>query len=87
MHGGGVDTSAYNNHMEFITVGTLGNSVDIADLNFLSGYAAACDDIDECANVKFLDHIEFTAERGFDNRPEDEDEHAALHERENHTHH
>ncbi len=45
---------------------------------------AACntDDIDECANVKFLDHIEFTRERGFDNRPEDEDEHAALHARE-----
>ena len=56
---------------------------------FLIPDHAACntDDIDECANVKFLDHIEFTAERGFDNRPEDEDEHAALHERENHTHH
>ena len=37
------------------------------------------DDIDECANVKFLDHIELTAERGFDNRPEDEEEHARLH--------
>ena len=56
---------------------------------FLIPDHAACntDDIDECANVKFLDHIEFTAERGFDNRPENEDEHAALHERENHTHH
>jgi hypothetical protein len=42
---------------------------------------AACnvDDIDECANVKFLDHIELTVERGFDNRPEDEEEHAQLH--------
>lgn len=42
---------------------------------------AACrtDDIDECANVKFIDEIEFTIERGFDNRPHDADEHAALH--------
>ena len=51
---------------------------------FLIPDHAACntDDIDECANVKFLDHIEFTATRGFDNRPEDEDEHAALHAKE-----
>ena len=44
---------------------------------------AACrmDEIDECANVKFLDRIELTAGRGFDNRPQDEDEHARLHER------
>ena len=43
---------------------------------------AAChtDEIDECANVKFVDHIEFTAEKGFDNRPEDDEEHAKLHE-------
>lgn len=43
---------------------------------------ASCntDEIDECANVKFVDHIELTVERGFDNRPEDEDEHAKLHE-------
>lgn len=42
---------------------------------------ASCktDEIDECANVKFVDHIEFTKEKGFDNRPEDEDEHAKLH--------
>ena len=48
---------------------------------FLIPDYAACntDEIDECANVKFLDHIEFTADRGFDNRPEDEQEHAALH--------
>ena len=38
------------------------------------------EEIDECANVKFVDHIELTAEKGFDNRPEDEDEHAKLHE-------
>lgn len=43
---------------------------------------ASCntDDIDECANVKFVDRIELTIERGFDNRPEDEGEHARLHE-------
>ena len=45
---------------------------------------AAChtDEIDECANVKFVDHIELTAERGFDNRPDDEEEHAKLHGKE-----
>jgi DMSO/TMAO reductase YedYZ molybdopterin-dependent catalytic subunit len=43
---------------------------------------AAChtDEIDECANVKFVDHIEFTAEKGFDNRPEDDEEHEQLHQ-------
>ena len=46
---------------------------------------ASChtDEIDECANVKFVDHIELTAERGFDNRPNDDEEHAKLHEKEN----
>ncbi|MCA9148035.1 MAG: molybdopterin-dependent oxidoreductase [Planctomycetales bacterium] len=46
---------------------------------------AACraDEIDECANVKFLDRIELTVGKGFDNRPHDEDEHAKLHQREN----
>ena len=44
---------------------------------------AAChtDEIDECANVKFVDHIELTVQKGFDNRPEDEEEHEKLHER------
>jgi len=43
---------------------------------------AACQtaEVDECASVKFLDTIEFSRERGFDNRPEDEAEHRALHE-------
>ena len=43
---------------------------------------AACHtaEIDECANVKFLDRIEFTAGRGYDNRPTDEAEHRKLHE-------
>ena len=40
------------------------------------------EDIDECANVKFVDHMEFTSTRGFDNRPTDEEEHAKLHEHE-----
>jgi DMSO/TMAO reductase YedYZ molybdopterin-dependent catalytic subunit len=45
---------------------------------------AAChtDEVDECANVKFVDRIELTANRGIDNRPHDEREHADLHERE-----
>jgi DMSO/TMAO reductase YedYZ molybdopterin-dependent catalytic subunit len=42
---------------------------------------AACHtaEIDECANVKFVDTLELTATKGFDNRPHDGDEHAALH--------
>lgn len=42
---------------------------------------AACHahEIDECSNVKFLDRIELTAGRGYDNRPQDDDEHARLH--------
>ena len=44
---------------------------------------ASCntEEIDECANVKFVDHIELTASKGFDNRPEDEEEHAKLHQK------
>jgi DMSO/TMAO reductase YedYZ molybdopterin-dependent catalytic subunit len=43
---------------------------------------AACHtaEIDECANVKFVDHIELTATKGFDNRPQDESEHQRLHQ-------
>lgn len=36
-------------------------------------------EIDECANVKFIDRIELTAEKGHDNRPDDDASHAALH--------
>jgi len=36
-------------------------------------------EIDECANVKFLDRIELTVEKGQDNRPHDDAEHARLH--------
>jgi len=45
---------------------------------------AACHsaEVDECANVKFVDRIELTRDRGQDNRPHDEKEHAALHEAE-----
>src|SRR6185295_10956971 len=52
-------------------------------LRFFVPDHAAChlDDIDECSNVKFVDRIELSAERGFDNRPPDEGTHARLHER------
>jgi DMSO/TMAO reductase YedYZ molybdopterin-dependent catalytic subunit len=44
---------------------------------------AACHthDVDECANVKFVDRIELSRERGFDNRPAEERAHAELHRR------
>jgi DMSO/TMAO reductase YedYZ molybdopterin-dependent catalytic subunit len=42
---------------------------------------AACHthEIDECANVKFVDRLELSSAKGFDNRPHDGDSHAALH--------
>jgi DMSO/TMAO reductase YedYZ molybdopterin-dependent catalytic subunit len=45
---------------------------------------AAChtSEIDECANVKFVDRMQFSASPGQDNRPHDAQEHAELHERE-----
>ena len=45
---------------------------------------AAChtSEVDECANVKFVDRIELTAGPGTDNRPHDAQEHADLHDRE-----
>ena len=51
-------------------------------VRFLIPDHAACHtaEIDECANVKYVDHIEFTAGKGYDNRPEDDQEHARLHE-------
>ena len=53
-------------------------------VRFYSPDFAAChtSEIDECANVKFVDRIEFTAAPGKDNRPHDAAEHAELHERE-----
>ena len=46
---------------------------------------AACHtaEIDECANVKFVDSLEFTAEKGFDNRPHDGAQHEELHRKQN----
>jgi DMSO/TMAO reductase YedYZ molybdopterin-dependent catalytic subunit len=43
---------------------------------------AACHtgDLDDCANVKYLSHIELTERRGRDTRPETETAHDALHE-------
>jgi DMSO/TMAO reductase YedYZ molybdopterin-dependent catalytic subunit len=37
--------------------------------------------IDECANVKYVDRLEFNREPSFDNRPHDDAAHAALHAR------
>ena len=37
-------------------------------------------EVDECANVKFVDRIELTRGKGRDNRPEDEKQHAQLHQ-------
>ncbi|QDU93277.1 molybdopterin-dependent oxidoreductase [Lignipirellula cremea] len=53
-------------------------------LRFFIPDHAACrvDEIDECANLKFVDHLELTVEKGYDNRPEDEDEHEQLHAKE-----
>lgn len=49
---------------------------------FLIPDFAACHtaEVDECANVKFVDRIEISAVRGHDNRPKDDAEHAKLHE-------
>lgn len=48
---------------------------------FLIRNPAACrtDELDDCANVKFVDRIELTAGRGRDTRPANDAEHAALH--------
>jgi DMSO/TMAO reductase YedYZ molybdopterin-dependent catalytic subunit len=45
---------------------------------------AACHtaEVDECANVKFVDAMELTSQRGRDNRPHDGAAHEALHQRE-----
>jgi DMSO/TMAO reductase YedYZ molybdopterin-dependent catalytic subunit len=37
-------------------------------------------ELDDCANVKYLSRIELTSGRGRDTRPENEADHAALHE-------
>jgi DMSO/TMAO reductase YedYZ molybdopterin-dependent catalytic subunit len=50
-------------------------------IRFLIKDPAAChtDELDDCANVKYLDRIEVTVRRGRDTRPADEAAHAALH--------
>lgn len=42
--------------------------------------ACQTSEIDECANVKFVDELELTIGKGHDNRPTDEAEHAKLHQ-------
>ncbi len=48
---------------------------------FLIKNPAAChtDELDDCANVKFVDRIELTSSRGRDTRPHDDVQHEALH--------
>jgi DMSO/TMAO reductase YedYZ molybdopterin-dependent catalytic subunit len=49
---------------------------------YIPDYAAChTHEIDECANVKFVDRMELTAEAGFDNRPHDGEQHEELHRR------
>jgi DMSO/TMAO reductase YedYZ molybdopterin-dependent catalytic subunit len=50
-------------------------------IRFLIRDPAAChtDQLDECANVKYLSRIELTEKRGRDTRPADEKAHDALH--------
>jgi DMSO/TMAO reductase YedYZ molybdopterin-dependent catalytic subunit len=50
-------------------------------LRFFIPDFAACHtaEVDECANVKFVDRIELSSERGQDNRPQDEKQHAEIH--------
>ena len=52
-------------------------------IRFLIRDPAAChtDELDDCANVKYLDGIELTVRKGRDTRPADEAAHQALHER------
>jgi DMSO/TMAO reductase YedYZ molybdopterin-dependent catalytic subunit len=51
-------------------------------VRFLIRDPAAChtDELDDCANVKYLSRIELTVRRGRDTRPADEGAHAALHQ-------
>lgn len=51
---------------------------------FLIRDFAACHsaELDDCANVKFLDRIELTQRKGLDTRPTTDAEHEALHSKE-----
>ncbi len=42
-------------------------------------------ELDDCANVKYLDRIEFAERKGRDTRPQDEAAHEALHAKEAHS--
>ncbi|HMF36501.1 MAG TPA: molybdopterin-dependent oxidoreductase, partial [Isosphaeraceae bacterium] len=50
-------------------------------IRFLIRDPAAChtDELDDCANVKYLSRIELSVRRGRDTRPQNEEEHAKLH--------
>jgi DMSO/TMAO reductase YedYZ molybdopterin-dependent catalytic subunit len=52
-------------------------------IRFLIKDPAAChtDELDDCANVKYLDRIELSVRKGRDTRPTDEAAHAELHRR------
>jgi DMSO/TMAO reductase YedYZ molybdopterin-dependent catalytic subunit len=54
-------------------------------IRFLIRDPAAChtDQLDECANVKYLSRIELTERRGRDTRPADEQAHEELHAAQN----
>ncbi len=54
-------------------------------VRFLIKNPAAChtDELDDCANVKYLSRIELSIRRGRDTRPADEAAHAALHAAQN----
>jgi DMSO/TMAO reductase YedYZ molybdopterin-dependent catalytic subunit len=54
-------------------------------IRFLIRDPAAChtDQLDECADVKYLSRIELTERRGRDTRPADEKSHEALHAAQN----
>jgi DMSO/TMAO reductase YedYZ molybdopterin-dependent catalytic subunit len=53
-------------------------------IRFLIRDPAACHtgELDECANVKYLNRVELTSRRGRDTRPATESAHAALHQAE-----
>jgi DMSO/TMAO reductase YedYZ molybdopterin-dependent catalytic subunit len=70
---------------EGIVVYRLGDQpLGVADggpIRFLIRDPKAChtDELDDCANVKYLDRIELAVRKGRDTRPSDDAAHAALH--------
>jgi DMSO/TMAO reductase YedYZ molybdopterin-dependent catalytic subunit len=57
-------------------------------IRFLIRDPAAChtDELDDCANVKYLSRIELSIRRGRDTRPTTDEDHAKLHGGENPSH-